>query len=1032
MSDIPLTAIEERAREATRLAAFPVNLDHVRDQVEVLLNDVRSAGFFYEYTDHSFSHVIDMLKMAEWLIPDETQDAMSKADWILLVLSIYFHDIGLLISRDEYKARHDNPEFRQFNAHSIIPEQKAAEFAAHLSAMDADDAERVRYQEYVRYNHGSRVKSWLDGTYSEASAGGTSVRQQIKKMLEPLDQTIRSDLAALCESHVLGDIEDTSKYRLSQPYGMEEDETANLQYVAIVLRSLDLLQISRKRVPSALYQLVSPSDPRSQVEWQKQRAVRNIRKQDGREKDGSVNSSAPSNTVEVHATFTEPDGFFGLTTYLSYAEKELGSSYAAVQKSSKLISKPYRFPWRFIDQENVKASGFLAESFGFELDQSKILDLLTGHTLYNDTNVVLRELTQNSLDAIRLQAALSEGSSELDGHMKIYWNTAERSLTVTDNGTGMTQEVIENHLLKVGSSRYQDPKFIEQNPNFHSISRFGIGVLSAFMISDDVEITTCTEDKEDARRIALRSVHGKYLIKLLNKDSDRRELDVYPHGTSVKLTIRPTAKIEDVLRISKSWLMFPRCRVTVFVDDNEPVDIGYDTPAAALKAYLDSHQARQLGLKGNIEVRERDSEGLQLAFAVRKDEFYHDWSFVQVPPHRRTRGSDLDELPPIATCVEGVAVEYATPGYEGMGILAVANATGVNAPKTNVARSALEDTSEYRDMLRKIYGMYASHIGAEVSRLASSEACSLSRAVGTAPFIASPLIGDQPPKKSDLLRDQMAAVPMILIEKGDERLNVSLEDLRQESEFWTLESPLQRSIEYFVKEAPGNVTTQRLLATIGNRAASMPAGAMLCNLTSASYLEKTIKREFEIVEVEASEANRQIRLRWAPSGADPGWMSFADAYTTLAKRDLKTYQMFSETRQRIRGSSHFDQINVPSDKVRAHGLSEFGAFHAGREIFLVPSTPLAEYLNTKFELSDMNGLLETCAIGLFIEFVRALNITWDLVTNEMVERVASQTGFSSAAPYLNDRENLSVALTGTKPRLFDTFVWDRRSQNLEE
>ena len=105
-----------------------------------------------------------------------------------------------------------------------------------------------------------------------------------------------------------------------------------------------------------------------------------------------------------------------------------------------------------------------------------------------------------------------------------------------DNGTGMSQKEIGAFLLRVGSSRYQDPDFKKKFPAFSSISRFGIGVLSTFMIADSVEITTCHPDDEHARRLTLRSVHGKYLIRLLDK-TDPSVKPLYPHGT--ELTLRP-------------------------------------------------------------------------------------------------------------------------------------------------------------------------------------------------------------------------------------------------------------------------------------------------------------------------------------------------------------------------------------------------------------------------------------------------------------------------------------------------------------
>jgi molecular chaperone HtpG len=349
-------------------------------------------------------------------------------------------------------------------------------------------------------------------------------------------------------------------------------------------------------------------------------------------------------TIEVHARFALSTGFFGLTSYLAYAERELQACSAAITKSERLLTNPPSYPWKYIDSSGVEADGFLTESFGFSLDQQKILDLLTGHTLYNDTTVVLRELTQNSLDAVRLQSEIDGDAHSDSGSIAITWSSSDRVLTVTDNGTGMSQEVIVNHLLKVGSSRYQDSQFKEKHPNFSSISRFGIGVLSTFMVSDNVQITTCSPDDDQGRRIDLRSVHGKYLIKLLDKVSDREELGVFPHGSSVRLALRPTADIGDILQIARMWLMFPRCRVTVQIDKQPPVNVGYASPRNAIENYLASSVSGRPRYRKNVEVREVHEQGVTLAFAVAKDDLFKDWGFVYVVKERDS--IDDPERPP--------------------------------------------------------------------------------------------------------------------------------------------------------------------------------------------------------------------------------------------------------------------------------------------------------------------------------------------------------------------------------------------------
>lgn len=1021
-----LTLAEKKAESATKLAAFPINLHNVRSQVKTILSNWKGAGFFQEYTDHSFSHVHDMLETATWLIPPETQEEMTPADWLMLVLSIYFHDIGLLVTKEEFDNRYKDSDFKSFLENPVLPADKHNQFKAKLESIQQDEAERLRYQEYVRYSHGKRVRGWLEGK-SACDDKFSSMRSIIGELVKPLEQTIRRDLALLCESHTLNNIENVTLFKTSQPYG-GQDETVNLQYCAVILRTVDLVQITRKRTPGVLYQLINPSDPQSQIEWQKQSAVRTVRPALGRDRDGKVSSNALSDTIEVHATFDDPNGFFGLTSYLLYAQAELAQSYNAIHKSQKNVLKNYSFPWKTINTDNIDTEGFLTDSFEFELDQHKILELLTGHTLYNDTTVVLRELTQNALDAVRLQAEIEKANSEDIGHVAVLWNSEQRSLTISDNGTGMTQEVIESHLLKVGSSRYQDAKFKEKHPNFHSISRFGIGVLSAFMVSDDVEITTCSEEEDQARRIALRSVHGKYLIKLLDKVTDRASLPMYPHGTSIRIVLRPTAKIGDILKVARSWVMFPRCRVTVSRDGEEPIEIGFNSPKEAIESYISTIVGSGARSRREYDVKEFSEKGITLAFAIAKDTLFNDWSFAEAPRSRPLYAGEEDENPPpIGSCVEGVTVELDTPGFKGKTFLAVANAVGANAPKTNVARSALEDTSEQREMLQTIYSLYSRHITDEITRMASTESHSLSRAVSFAPWIAAPLLNGNVNKPS-VLAKAMAKVPLVLVETPEGRKNISFDDLSETSEFWTVESPLYRSVEYFVKEAPAEVTANKILSTLGNQlGVSAAKNMVLCNATS-SFVDRRVKEAFEITEVVASHDRRQIELRWRKKQGTGSWISSKDVYQTLLQKDLKFYGYIREARERLGNLRHnfretlADCLYVPTEDFKNSGIDAANSFVVNRERYLKFSTPLTAYFLKLAEQPEIDRLRSLSSHFLVCDALRS----WSGASLEIIRRTISNYDMHLVEPHFGDLQEFADSLRATGSEAFDPFAWDRR------
>lgn len=77
----------------------------------------------------------------------------------------------------------------------------------------------------------------------------------------------------------------------------------------------------------------------------------------------------------------------------------------------------------------------------------------------------------------------------------------------------MSIQDVENYLLKVGASKYRDEVVKKQFPNFTSISHFGIGILTCFMVANDIDIVTSSDEQEEANSINLRKVNGSYLLR---------------------------------------------------------------------------------------------------------------------------------------------------------------------------------------------------------------------------------------------------------------------------------------------------------------------------------------------------------------------------------------------------------------------------------------------------------------------------------------------------------------------------------------
>jgi molecular chaperone HtpG len=141
------------------------------------------------------------------------------------------------------------------------------------------------------------------------------------------------------------------------------------------------------------------------------------------------------------------------------------------------------------------------ETRKFEAEVAQVLHLVT-HSLYSHKEIFLRELISNASDAcdkLRFESianpALSAGDSEL--HIDVSWDPDARTVTIRDNGIGMTRdEVVANigTIASSGTRRFLEAMSGEQKADARLIGQFGVGFYSAFVVADKVTVITRRAD----------------------------------------------------------------------------------------------------------------------------------------------------------------------------------------------------------------------------------------------------------------------------------------------------------------------------------------------------------------------------------------------------------------------------------------------------------------------------------------------------------------------------------------------------------
>lgn len=160
----------------------------------------------------------------------------------------------------------------------------------------------------------------------------------------------------------------------------------------------------------------------------------------------------------------------------------------------------------------------------FKTESKRILDLMI-NSIYTNKEIFLRELISNSSDALDKLYYLSLTNKDIkvnkdDLFIRVDYNKDKRTITISDNGTGMTEEELENNLGVIAESG--SLKFKEENKeqtDVNIIGQFGVGFYSAFMVSDKVTVESKSYKDDKATIWESTGVDGYTLSPSDKKDN---------------------------------------------------------------------------------------------------------------------------------------------------------------------------------------------------------------------------------------------------------------------------------------------------------------------------------------------------------------------------------------------------------------------------------------------------------------------------------------------------------------------------------
>ena len=505
-----------------------------------------------DFTLHDAGHAFRVAKRMGDIVGD-ILNKLSVYELALLLLSAYLHDIGMtpeqrkVSNHYKYLLTGEKEGISEVEIEALCrwldDEEKGITAPITSKAVTGEDielaTELITY--YCRYRHNDWSAEWINKNQPNDDLSGY--------------KGFRHDLIKLCQSHHYGrkELEESS---FNPRIVGQQGKVVHLRYLACVLRIADILEFDPERTPDVILRHRDIAGE-SLIYWHKDHDIA-FAKEDNR----LLISARPANAIihkAIEDTCDQIDYELQLCRMLADStrfevrpgsEEKLPHEWTLVSTLYRDL-KPRDNAYEYIDG-------------AFRPNTQKILEMLSGIELYGEALTSVRELLQNAFDAVREQMAyerlkkpcpsdkkLAETLGQLHRvELRLEKRGEEFWLECSDTGVGMNKRIICNHLLISGQPRRHDilsleRKCLEAGFNLGRTGKFGIGVLSYFMIADRLVISTrrSLEPRDGDPNGWIFDTRGVGAFGELRRD------DTFDRGSRVELRLRKESVGDDI----KEW-----------------------------------------------------------------------------------------------------------------------------------------------------------------------------------------------------------------------------------------------------------------------------------------------------------------------------------------------------------------------------------------------------------------------------------------------------------------------------------------------
>lgn len=461
-----------------------------------ILDEIQTIFPFY--TRHDAKHGYQVLRRIETVVIDQcfkrnSPVKFSAAELLLLICAAYAHDLGM----------------------SVFPGERAEL----LLQLKIDDSLAWKtspvLQKYLREYHSERGGSYVDKNADQIEFP--------RNLIFPLHQLMSS------HNWSIQRLENEFANRTAADY-----QEIDLKQLSCILCIADSIEFSDSRViDGVLNQLDGKFDDASILSYRENMKHFCIQSSVAIGKDGKIIFSGTFQEPEIlniaHKTIDIIEDWLR-----NYCDIDYASSKKRLKVRSDSISR------------NLQSLQFDFERLGIRIKKENIINLISSHSTWsNNPEVAVRELLQNAVEACRYRkfnTVLQNYKPEIN----VFIDKTNRIITISDNGCGMSRNIVLNNFLTVGNSRSLEPNYKQYN--YSPLARFGIGFWSTFILADQVDVETAPfEPNEKALQENIDQTGLKFSVSI-QEFKDYTVFTKKNRLAGTKITLRLKSKIDtDIL-----------------------------------------------------------------------------------------------------------------------------------------------------------------------------------------------------------------------------------------------------------------------------------------------------------------------------------------------------------------------------------------------------------------------------------------------------------------------------------------------------